>query len=142
MPHSIALMLVNTPLVLVVRGLSSCSVFTCDLSQHSLCYLSPIALVNLFENSPSWQLDIQYRLRIWPCNSPLFSGVTPHPHLPLCVCSPVCPYLVPRADDSSKEHEEVSHGQQAGPDEEGEESQKLLKHSLDAHQHKHTEEDC
>lgn len=50
-------------------------------------------------------------------------------------------HLVPRTDDPSGEHEEVTHGNQAAPDEQGEEAEELLKDRLDADQDEDGEED-
>lgn len=43
-----------------------------------------------------------------------------------------CVYLVPGAEYPSGEHEEVAHGDQTGPDEQGEEAEHPLKDRLDA----------
>lgn len=51
------------------------------------------------------------------------------------------PYLIPGTNDATEKHEEVAHGDQAGPDHQGEEAQQLLKHWLDANQDKDAEED-
>lgn len=50
-------------------------------------------------------------------------------------------YLIPRADDPSRKHKKVTHGNQAGPDDQGEKTQKLLKDGLNADQYKHSQED-
>ncbi len=49
-------------------------------------------------------------------------------------------YLIPGTDDSSKKHKEVTHGNQAGPDHPGENSEQLLEDGLDADQKKDCEE--
>ncbi len=49
-------------------------------------------------------------------------------------------YLIPGTDDSSKKHKEVTHGNQAGPDHQGENSEQLLEDGLDADQKKDSEE--
>lgn len=41
-------------------------------------------------------------------------------------------YLVPGAEDPSGEHEQVTHGDQTGPDEQGEEAEHPLEDRLDA----------
>lgn len=51
------------------------------------------------------------------------------------------PYLVPGPKDAPEEHEEVTHGNQACPDGQGEDVQKLLEDGLDADQHEHAEEE-
>lgn len=58
-----------------------------------------------------------------------WTPITPrgrHPHR--------CDYLVPGAEDPSGEHEQVAHGDQTGPDEQGEEAQHPLEDWLDADQ--------
>lgn len=57
------------------------------------------------------------------------------------LCSTLGSHLVPRTDNPSREHEEVSHGNQATPDEQGEEAEELLENSLDADKNKDGEED-
>lgn len=49
-------------------------------------------------------------------------------------------YLIPGTDDSSKKHKKVTHGNQAGPDHQGENMEKLLEDGLDADQNKDSEE--
>lgn len=50
-------------------------------------------------------------------------------------------YLIPGTNDAAKKHEEVAHGDQAGPDHQGKEAQELLKDWLYADEHKDAEED-
>lgn len=50
-------------------------------------------------------------------------------------------YLIPRTDDPSRKHKKVTHGNQAGPDDEGEDTEELLKDRLDTDEHKHSQED-
>lgn len=50
-------------------------------------------------------------------------------------------YLIPGADDASKKHEEVAHGDQAGPDDQGEDAQELFEDRFNADQDKDAEED-
>lgn len=50
-------------------------------------------------------------------------------------------YLIPRTDDPSRKHKKVSHGNQAGPNDQGENTQKLLEDWLDADEHKNGQED-
>lgn len=50
-------------------------------------------------------------------------------------------HLVPRTDDPSKEHEEVTHGNQAAPDEQREEAEELLEDGLDTDEDEDGEED-
>lgn len=52
------------------------------------------------------------------------------------------PYLIPGTNDATEKHEEVAHGDQAGPDHQGEEAQEFLKHWLDANENEDAEEDC
>lgn len=49
-------------------------------------------------------------------------------------------YLIPRADYSSKKHKQVTHGNKAAPDHQGEETQELLKYRLDADQDEDSQE--
>lgn len=49
-------------------------------------------------------------------------------------------YLIPGTDDSSKKHKEVTHGNQAGPDHQGENTEQFLEDGLDADQNKDSEE--
>lgn len=51
------------------------------------------------------------------------------------------PYLIPGTNDATEKHEEVAHGDQAGPDDQGEEAQELLKNWLDANEDEDAEED-
>lgn len=41
-------------------------------------------------------------------------------------------HLVPWTDDPTEEHEEVTHGNQTAPDQQGEEAEKLFEDRLDA----------
>lgn len=49
-------------------------------------------------------------------------------------------HLVPRTDDPAVEHEEVTHGNQTAPDEQGKEAKKLFEDGLDAHKDEDGEE--
>lgn len=51
------------------------------------------------------------------------------------------PYLIPGTNDTAEKHEKVSHGDQAGPNDHGEETEELLKDWLDADQDEDAEED-
>lgn len=51
------------------------------------------------------------------------------------------PYLIPGTYDAAEKHEEVAHGDQAGPDHQGEEAQELLKDWLNADEDEDAEED-
>lgn len=50
-------------------------------------------------------------------------------------------YLIPRTDDPSRKHKKVTHGNQAGPDDKGEDTEELLKDRLDTDEYKHSQED-
>lgn len=50
------------------------------------------------------------------------------------------PYLIPGRDGASKTHEQVAHGHETNPDHQGEETEKLLKHRLDADQDEYGKE--
>lgn len=56
------------------------------------------------------------------------------PITPRCGHRHWCDYLVPGAEDPSGEHEQVAHGDQTGPDEQGEEAEHSLEDRLDADQ--------
>lgn len=51
------------------------------------------------------------------------------------------PYLVPGRDGAPEAHEQVRHGDQAQPDDHGEEAEQLPEHGLDAHEDEDREED-
>lgn len=50
-------------------------------------------------------------------------------------------HLIPRTDDPARKHKKVTHGNQAGPDDQGENTQKLLEDGLNADEYKHSQED-
>lgn len=50
-------------------------------------------------------------------------------------------YLIPGTNDAAEKHEEVSHSDEAGPDDQSEETQELFKDRLNADQNKDAEED-
>lgn len=50
-------------------------------------------------------------------------------------------HLVPGTDDPSGEHEKVTHGNQAAPDEQGEDTEELLEDGFDADENENGEED-
>ena len=49
--------------------------------------------------------------------------------------------LIPGTDDPAEEHEEVTHDDQAGPDDQREDTQEPLEDGLHADQHEHGQED-
>lgn len=49
-------------------------------------------------------------------------------------------YLIPGTDDASEKHKEVTHGNQTGPDHQGENPKQLLENGLDANQDEDGEE--
>lgn len=50
-------------------------------------------------------------------------------------------YLVPWTDDPARKHKKVTHGNQAGPDDQGENTQKLLEDRLNADKYKNSKKD-
>lgn len=50
-------------------------------------------------------------------------------------------YLIPRTDDPAGKHKKVTHGNQAGPNDQRENAQKFLEDGLNADEHKHSQED-
>lgn len=50
-------------------------------------------------------------------------------------------YLIPRTDDPARKHKQVTHGNQACPDDQGENPKKLLENGLNADEYKNRQED-